>query len=392
MTPSLSRAPGPRHDAYPTTAGLQRMAVAMTLLALLAACGGGGGGAEPLAGPTPAPQPAPAPAPVPAPAPAPVPAPAPSPTPSPTPTPAPAPVPAPPAPAPVPAPPGPSTVPNAPTATLLSTQASASALVQDALQRTRDLRLANGLTAGAQPTATGSGLDLSVMTRKQSLAAIDYTSTLCTTGRATLNVPDAVLDRFTANPTTAQLQVGDTIGLASSNCVIKAAVGLGSVALGDFGVGDRTDGSFVLRLVKLQGSDVLFELTYTRFTYQPFGSQAFDALDAVVRFGTENLQEVYTLDLQDTRFLAPPRVTTSQNLVFVSAGLLRGRLPAASGLGFADYDYRSWTFDNGTLQANSGSVTVLGAAGTSARIVATATGYSVDITAGGSTRTFSVPR
>ena len=264
--------------------------------------------------------------------------------------------------------------------------------MQDVLQRTRDLRLANGLTAGAQSGATGGGLELSVLFRKNSLAAIDYTSTLCSAGRATLNVPDAVLDRFTANPSTAQLQVGDTIGLVSANCVVKAAVALGTVALGDFGVGDRTNGSFELKLVTLQGADVVFELTYTNFTYQPFGGLAFDPLDAVVRFGTVNAQSVYSLDLLDTRFLAAPRVTTSQNLVFVNAGLLRGRLPTASGLGFGDYDYRSWTFDNTTLQASSGIVTVQGAAGTSARIVASVTGYSVEMTTSTGTRTFNVPR
>jgi hypothetical protein len=283
-------------------------------------------------------------------------------------------------------------VPNAPTATLLSSQAAAAALVQDALQRTRDLRLANGLTAGAQPAATGNGLELSQLLRKHSLAAIDYTSTLCSAGRATLNVPDAVLDRFTANPNTAQLQVGDTIGLSSVNCVVKAAVALGTVALGDFGVGDRTNGSFELKLLTLQGSDVVFELTYTNFSYQPFGGLAFDPLDALLRFGTVNAQSIYSLDLQDTRFLAAPRVTTSQNLVFVNSGLLRGRLPAASGLGFGDYDYRSWTFDNTTLQANSGIVTVQGTAGNQARIVASATGYSVEITSSSGTRTFNVPR
>lgn len=264
--------------------------------------------------------------------------------------------------------------------------------MQDALQRTRDLRLANGLTAGALSGATGSGLDAVTLMRKQRLAVIDYTATLCSTGQATLNIPDAVLDRFAANPSTAQLQVGDTLGLSSTNCVVKAAVELGSVAVGDFGVGDRTNGSFELKLVRLQGSDAVFELTYTQFSYQPFGALAFDPLDAVLRFGTENALPVYTLDLQDTRFLAAPRVTTSENFVFVNSGLLRGRVPAASGNGFGDYDYSSWTFDSNTLQASSGSVAVAGAASTSARIVANSSGYSVEITAAGSTRAYNVPR
>ncbi len=343
---------------------------ALGILFTLAACGGGGGdGAGSVGGPVSGPAPSPAPAPVPSPGPSP-----------------------PPVPTPAPSPPSPSAVPQAPTATLLATQNSAAALVQDALQRSRDLRLANGLTAGAQAGATGNGLGVSSLSRMRRLAAIDYTSSLCSTGRATLTIPDAVLDRFTANPTTAQMQPGDTIGLNSVNCIVKASVGLGAIEIGSFGVGDRTDGSFEFKLLQLQSNDALFQLTYSSFIYQPFGGPAFDPLDAVLRFGTENALPVYTLEIADTRFLAAPQVSTSQNLVFIALGSLRGRVPAAAGAGFADYSYSNWSFDSNAVQARSGSVNVTGASATSARITAGSTGYVVQLTSGGVSQTFSIPQ
>ncbi len=278
----------------------------------------------------------------------------------------------------------------------MATQASADALVRDVLQRTRDLRLAIGLTSGAQTGSSNPGPSLAVLTRRHALAVSDYTSTLCSAGQASVDIPDAVLNRFTANPTTAQLAVGDTVALVSKNCVVKAAVELGAVSLGDFGVGDTTSGRFELKLAKLAGSDVVFELTYTAFTYKPFGGLAFEPLDALARFGTDGGVAVYSLDIPGTRFLAAPAVTTAQNQVFVSLGRLRGQLPVASGSGFVDYEYRAWDFNSSTLHATVGTVGVTGTGtgttGTSARVIAGASSYSVEITAGGRTQLFTVNR
>jgi hypothetical protein len=290
-----------------------------------------------------------------------------------------------------PAPPPDAGIPAAATVSLQSTPAAAEALVRDAEQRTRDLRLASGLTAGAVAGAGALSSPSSAAPRRHALAVQDYTGPLCSSGSASLDIADALLARFTADPN-ATLQAGDAIGLTTNHCVVKAAVDLGSVALGDFGVGSTVDGSFVLTLEQRSGNDLLFSLAYTAFSYTPYGGTAFEALDATLQFGTVGGQAIYSLDIPGTRFLAAPVVSATGNSVVVASGSLRGLAPATAGSGYADYSYSGWNFDAGLLRASGGTVTVLGAAATRAQITATPTGYTVDMTAAGVTTRYAVGR
>lgn len=284
-------------------------------------------------------------------------------------------------------------IPDAPTAVLQPTQASAEALVDDANARTRDLRLAAGLTS-VSPQAAGRAAPLSIaaLFRPRAQATSDYSGTLCSSGSASIEIADAVLARFEADPN-AELAVGDRIAVSASDCVVKAAVDLGDVALGSFGVGDTIDGGFVLTLQERSGSDVVFELVYTGFSYTPYGGSAYAPLDATLVFGTRGGAEVYTLDLPGTRFLAAPVVSETAGTVTIASGSLRGKVPAAAAAGYADYAYRGWVVDAARLVANSGSVTVTGAGGSSATIAATAGGFEVTVSVGGGTsNTFHVTR
>jgi hypothetical protein len=321
------------------------LAALFAACALLAGCGGGGGSAasEPVAG-TPAPSPSPAP------------------------------------------------MPNAPTAAITSSQAAAAALVTDTLQRSRDMRLASGLTSGVQTGASGTGPSMvDILTRSHILSVADYSSTLCSSGKSTIEVADAVLARFQADPN-AQMAVGDTITLTSTQCVVKAAVELGTVALGDFGVGSKVDGKFALQMVSRSGSDAVFTMAYTGFSYTPFGGAAFAPLDAVLRFGTEAGVNVYSLDIPNTRFTATPKVSSAGNGVTVTAGSLRGLAPAAVGSGYIDYSFSVWTFDSVLAQGASGTVRVTGSGGTSAVITVVGNSYNVAITVGARTDSYLVAR
>jgi hypothetical protein len=321
------------------------LAALFAACALLSGCGGGGGSAvsEPVAG-TPAPSPSPA------------------------------------------------TMPSAPTAAITASQVAATALVTDTLQRSRDMRLAGGLTSGVQTGATGAGPSaVDLLTRSHILSVSDYSSTLCSSGKSTIEVADAVLARFQADPN-AQMAVGDTITLTSTQCVVKAAVELGAVALGDFGVGSKVDGQFALQLVSRSGTDAVFTMRYTGFSYTPFGGTAFAPLDAVLRFGTEGGVSVYALDIPNTRFTATPRVATAGNVVTVTAGALRGLAPAAVGSGYIDYSFTGWVFDSVLAQGASGTVRITGASATSAVITVAGSSYSVAITAGGKTDSYLVAR
>jgi hypothetical protein len=283
-------------------------------------------------------------------------------------------------------------VPSAPTAAITASQVAATALVTDTLQRSRDMRLASGLTSGVFTGATGAGPSaVDLLTRSHILSVADYSSTLCSSGKSTIEVADTVLARFQADPK-AQMLVGDTITLTSVQCVVKAAVELGTVALGDFGVGSKVDGKFALQLVSRSGTDAVFTMSYAGFSYTPFGGTAFAPLDAVLRFGTEAGVSVYALDIPNTRFTATPKVVTAGNAVTVTAGALRGLAPAAVGNGYIDYSFAGWVFDSALAQGASGTVRITGASATSAVITVAGSNYNVDITANGKTDSYLVAR
>jgi hypothetical protein len=285
-------------------------------------------------------------------------------------------------------------VPDAATALFSPGQAGADALVRDIEQRTRDLRLASGLTDGIKTGAAapeGGVSLLAAVGRMRALAVTDYTSTLCSAGSASLDVADTLLARFDSNPNATLLQ-GDSIGLSASHCVVKAAVDLGTVALGDFGVGARIDGAFKLTLTKLSGADIVWTLDYSKFSYAPYGGTAFDALDAKLVFGTVGGKDSYALDIPATRFLTAPVVSSVGNTVTVASGQLRGKLVAASGTGYADYSFKGWVVDAISLKASAGTVTASGSAGAQAVVTAGATAYSVKLTVGGVSSQYSVVR
>lgn len=285
-------------------------------------------------------------------------------------------------------------VPGAATAQFNATQAGADALVRDVEQRTRDLRLASGLTSALKTGAAvpaGQLRSLASLQMKQALSVIDYSGSLCSSGSSSLDIDQALVDRFALSPT-ATLQQGDHLGLVAAHCVVKAAVDLGSVALGDFGVGATVNGRFDLTLGLRSGNDIRFTLAYSQFSYQPFGGTAFAPLDATLVFGTVGGQSVYTLDIPQVRFLAAPQVSQIGSTLTVGSGQLRGQLLAASGAGYADYSFKAWVVDTTSLHASAGTVNAAGAGGALAEVTASASAYRVKYTVAGLVTSFAVAR
>jgi hypothetical protein len=288
-----------------------------------------------------------------------------------------------------------SVMPEAANAVIISSQEAANALVRDAEQRTRDLQLASGLagatTPGATPAAALPGVALRAQAgTKQALALRDITGDLCSQGTASVDLADALLSRFVADAN-AQLQAGDELSFKASNCVVKAALELGSdVALGNFGVGAIVTGSFVLNVEQSDATQQLLRLTYTDFRWQPVGEAAFDPLSAVIRFGVQNGVDVFALDLPGRRFLTAPLVVAQNGLITVSQGSLRTALPAAAGSLYGDYTYADWRYVSTTGHANAGSVTVQGAGVQRAVITASTSGYVVTITTAAGSQTYTV--
>ena len=283
-------------------------------------------------------------------------------------------------------------VPSTATAQFNITQAGAEALVHDVEQRTRDLRLASGLTSGLKTGAAapqGPLRALASLQMKQALRVIDYAGDLCSSGSASLDIEQTLTDRFDKDANATLLQ-GDRIGLLAVNCVVKAAIDLGTVALGDFGVGATINGRFDLTLALRSGNDIRFNLAYSQFSYQPYGGTAFAPLDATLVFGTVGGLSVYTLDIPQLRFLAAPQVSQVGNTVTVGSGQLRGQLPAATGAGYADYSFKSWVVDTTSLRASAGTVSASGAGGARVDITAGNTAYSVNYTVGGALSHFVV--
>jgi len=288
-------------------------------------------------------------------------------------------------------------VPAQATAVITSSAAAATALVRDAEQRTRDLQLASGLAGATTPTSTPAAALPGVTTQrlqgsgmKQIAAVQNIASDLCSSGSASVDVADALFNRFAADPN-ARLMTGDRLAFSATACVVKAAVELGAdVALGNFGVGATISGNFVLDAELLDANNQVLKLTYTGFRWQPLGEAAFDALDAVIRFGTQAGAPVFSLDLPGRKFLEVPLVVAQGGRITVSQGSLRAAVPATSGTGYGDYAYAGWRYATATGRADAGTVTVRGAGTTLARITASPGGYSVDITANGSTQTYAV--
>ena len=284
-------------------------------------------------------------------------------------------------------------VPAAATATFTASQAAATALVRDIEQRTRDLQLAKGLTAASLAGGSSTPSDrvsiLAASDQAKPLSLIDYGGTLCSAGTASLDIADALLQRFTDPKAT--LQPGDTLGLVATQCVIKADPQLTDVTVGNFGIGSTIAGRFDLTLAVRSGDDIEWRLVYKAFRYTPYGGAAFDALDATLVYGSVGGQAIYTLDIPLTRFLSVPTVGAANSVVTVS-GKLRGQLPATSGNGYADYSYAAWVFDTQALRANLGTVKLAGVAPAAATVTASATGYAVSITTASGTTNYTVPR
>jgi hypothetical protein len=285
-------------------------------------------------------------------------------------------------------------VPAAASAQFVASQAAAEALVRDVEQRTRDLRLASGLTAGLKTGAalpTGGTLALAALGMKQAQTVSDYSGTLCSSGSASLDIDQGLLDRFASTPG-ATLAQGERIGLLASRCVVKDPGGVGNTPLGQFGVGATVDGRFDLTLSTRAGTDIVWTLVYSQFSYAPSAGVAFDPLDATLVFGTVGGQPRYTLDVPGLRFLAVPQVSQVGNTVTISSGQLRGQLASASGTGYADYSFRGWVFDLGTLRASLGSVSASGSNGATALVTASASAYTVMYTSKGLSSSYSVGR
>ena len=93
-------------------------------------------------------------------------------------------------------------------ARLTQSAAAATALVREVEQRTRDLQLASGLAGSTAPVVPAGVSSLPTISlrslprsgHKTALAVVAITSELCSSGTASIDVPDALLARFD-NPT-----------------------------------------------------------------------------------------------------------------------------------------------------------------------------------------------
>jgi hypothetical protein len=293
----------------------------------------------------------------------------------------------------------PTGIPDTATAQFISSAEAATALARDVEQRTRDLQLGSGLanaTAPVAPAATGGLRSVALRSpmpgMKRALAVQDLSADLCSQGTASVDVPDALLQRFTDDPT-ATLRTGDSLGFSASNCVVRGAVELGdNVALGNFGVGDTLSGSFRLEVELRDTTQQLLRLSYTSFRWQPAGQDAYDPLDAVVRFGVQGGQQVFALDLAGRRFLDTPQVLAQIDGSRIASGTLRSALPEAAGSGYGDYQYSAWRYATGTGHASAGTVVVLGSGGQRTTVSPTESGYQVQITTAAGTQTYAVSR
>lgn len=282
---------------------------------------------------------------------------------------------------------------------------AATALAREVEQRTRDLQLASGLagaTAPVVPAGLGALPKISLRQlprldgpstqgtgQKGALSVTPITSELCSSGTASIDVPDALLARF-ENPN-ATLQAGDKITFVTNACVVKAAVELGTdLALGTFGIGATISGTFAMEVVQRNTDGQLLKLTYTGFQWKPVDSAAFAPLDAVITAGTQNGAPVFALELPGRRFLSTPSVTSVTGTITVHGGALRSALPSAAGSGYADFTYANWRYGTALGRAETGSVTVQGADGAIAVVTAVNGGYSVAVTVAGVTQTYSV--
>lgn len=338
-------------SAKPSTA-TRRLPALLSTLALLAlsACGGGGGGDDSTPTPEPTPQP-------------------------------------------------PAGMPDSATAQFVATADAAAALARDVEQRTRDLQLGSGLAQATAPqTPSAIGAPARVQLRalpagmKHALALQDISAELCSQGTASVDVADELLQRFNNNPA-ATLRTGDSLGFSASNCVVRGAVELGNdVALGNFGVGDTVSGSFRLLVEARDNSQELLRLSYTAFRWQPAGQPAYDPLDAVVRFGEQAGQPVFSLDLAGRRFLDSPSVVAQADGSRIASGRLRSALPAAAGSGYGDYQFSSWRYSPASSRGTAGTVLVLGSGGQQATVAPTGNGYLVQITTASGTQAYAVSR
>jgi hypothetical protein len=282
-------------------------------------------------------------------------------------------------------------------ARLTQSAAAATALVREVEQRTRDLQLASGLAGSTAPVVPAgvSGLptislrSLPRSGQKTALAVVAITSELCSSGTASIDVPDALLARFD-NPN-ATLLTGDKLSFTTNACVVKAAVELGTdLALGNFGVGATISGTFAMEVVQRNGADQVLKLTYSGFEWKPVDSVAFPALDAVITVGTQGGAAVFSLDLPGRRFLDTPAVSSLNGAITVTRGSVRSALPAGAGSGYADIAYAGWRYQTVRGHADAGSVTVQGADGMRAVVSVVSGGYSVQLTNAGVSQTYSV--
>ena len=290
-------------------------------------------------------------------------------------------------------------MPDTATAQFVASGDAAAALVRDIQQRTRDLQLASGLanaTAPQGPASVGGPNRVTLRAQppgtKRALAVQDLSGDLCSQGTASVDVPDAMLKRFTEDPA-ATLRTGDSLSFTAAACVVRGAVELGDdVALGNFGVGDTVSGSFRLDVEARDTTQELLKLTYTAFSWQPAGQAAYEPLDAVVRFGTQAGKPVFALDLAGRRFLDAPQVVAQTDGSRIASGRLRSSLPLAAGTGYGDYQFSAWRYTPTDNRATAGSVVVLGSGGHQAVVSTTATGYQVQITTAAGTQTYAVSR
>lgn len=293
----------------------------------------------------------------------------------------------------------PAGIPDSATAQFTSSAEAAAALARDVEQRTRDLQLGSGLAGATAPQAP-SAVDGPAAVRlrvvpegmQRPLAVQDLSAELCSQGSASVDVPDALLQRF-ANDPNATLRTGDSLSFSANACVVRGAVELGNeVALGNFGVGDTVSGSFRLEVEARDANQELLRLTYTGFRWQPAGQAAYDPLDAVVRFGAQGGQPVFALDLAGRRFLDTPQVVAQVDGSRIASGRLRSALPAAAGSGYGDYRFSGWRYLPGTGRASAGTVVVTGTGVQQATVTPTAGGYQVQITTAAGTQAYAVSR
>lgn len=244
---------------------------------------------------------------------------------------------------------------GAPTTTLAQSQNTANDLGSSA--RTQAEALARAANLGSVPVGVTVGPPIGV--------AIDQT----------INCPNGGTFRLSGNingAAGAPYAAGDVVNYSYNNCSYASGVTFsGSGSLYWVRYTSASDFEYIITLNN-------FRYTSPGFSYGPLNYQA------RYSFNGGTVSWAYYVD--GAAVVGTPVVTT----VGTTRTIVQGTIRYNYGGGFVEATFSNFQYDTANLRPIAGTVTVTGSNGTRAVLTATASGYSVTITANGSTTTYTV--